>query len=116
MLETFNAVKKRKSFAPTGLVKKVEKCMVIVVLSFGYSSQCSSLVAHWLWVSENHGSNPHGGKKFPPSLLSCDLMIVVYIIINSSCLAFNILNNLKAGHKLTEQKNQPYLRKYLQFI
>ena len=27
------------------------------------TSQCSSLVAHWLLVPGDHGSNPSGGEK-----------------------------------------------------
>ena len=41
--------------------------------------QCSSLVAHWLLVLGDHGSNPGGGEKIG-------------------------LSNIKAGHKINGAK------------
>ena len=44
--------------------------------------QHNSLVAHWLSVFGDHGSNPGGGEKIPLLFLSCDLMIADYLRIN----------------------------------
>ena len=41
------------------------------------------LVAHWLWVPGDHGSNPCGGEKIPLWILSSDHMIAVYNCMNS---------------------------------
>ena len=48
-------------------------------------SNCSVLnVARWLLVTVDHGLNPSGGEKIYPLLfMSCDLMIAVYLSINS---------------------------------
>ena len=42
-------------------------------------AQGSSVVAHWLLLTEICGSNPRGGKKFPSSFFSCNLVIVIYL-------------------------------------
>ena len=34
-----------------------------VGISITMRSQCSLLIAHWLSVPEDHGSNPGGGEK-----------------------------------------------------
>ena len=41
--------------------------------------QHSSLVAHWLLVAGDHGSNPGGVEKITLLCLSCNLMIAVYL-------------------------------------
>ena len=41
----------------------------------------SSLVAQWLLVLGDHSSKSGGGKNFPLTFLSCDLMIVVTLRI-----------------------------------
>ena len=41
--------------------------------------QHSSLVANWLLLPGDHGSNPSEGKKISFSFLSSDLMIAFYL-------------------------------------
>ena len=50
--------------------------------SLDLEGQRSSLVANWLSIAVDHGSNPGGGEIFLLSFLSGDLMIAVYLRYN----------------------------------
>ena len=55
--------------------------------------QRSSLVAHWLSIPGDHGSNLGGGKNFLFHFLSCDLMITAYLRINSGVKSDQFMNS-----------------------